>query len=264
MYGRPSMVFGGGPLTPAIKGIIIACVIVFLIQAMLGVQPQSLNCSGAGSQVEQSLRLEPLNHYFGLSSACFLKKLWFWQPVTYLFLHGGLFHILMNMLVLWMFGAELERRWGSRAFLQFYLVCGVGAGLSIVALDPLVSLLPAAARQGWLSSIPTVGASGAVYGIMAAQAILFPNKMLLLFLFFPMRMRAAVLLLAAIMLFSQLTTPGSGISHVAHLGGMLFAWIYLHRLWNIRKMWKDWRRRVRRKKYRVVADIHDDDRFDYH
>ena len=258
------MVFGGGPLTPAIKGIIIACVIVFLIQTMLGSQPQLLQCSETGPQGLQTIISDPLSPYFGLSSACFVKKLWIWQPVTYLFLHGGLFHVLINMLVLWMFGAELERRWGTRAFLQFYLVCGVGAGLSIVAADPLVSLLPSAARQGWLSSIPTVGASGAVYGIMAAQAILFPNKMLLLFLFFPMRMRAAVLLLAAIMLFSQLTTPGSGISHVAHLGGMLCAWIYLHRMWNIPKMWKDWRWRVRRKKYRVVADIHDDDHFDYH
>lgn len=247
-YGRPRLVIGGGPLTPAIKGIIIACVAVFLVQSLLA----------------RSLGGDPLIGLFGLSPLSFLTSFWFWQPVTYLFLHGGLFHMLFNMLMLWMFGTELERRWGTRAFLQFYFVCGVGAGLTSVAVDPLGHLLGSGTGQGWLSATPTVGASGAIFGVMAAQAILFPNKLLLLFLFIPMRMRPAVLMLAAIMLFTQLTTPGSGINHVAHLGGMLFAWLYLHRAWNVRKLWMDWRWRVRRRKYRVVADIHDDDRFNYH
>ena len=241
------MTFGGGPLTPAIKTIMIICVAVFLVQNI----------------VARSTGSYQLTEIFGLSPAAFLTSFWVWQPVTYLFLHGNLMHIVINMLVLWMFGTELERRWGTAAFVQFYFICGVGAGLTSVLLDVL--MLPfsdggslAALRTG------TIGASGAIFGLMAAQAILFPNRMLLLFFFFPMRMRPAVLLLAAMMLFTQLSAPGGSVNHVAHLGGMAFAWLYLNRVWNVRKLWLDWRWKARRRKYRVVADIQDDDRYDYH
>ena len=241
------MTFGGGPLTPAIKTIMIICVVVFLVQNILA----------------RSLGADPLVTFFGLSPARLLTSFWVWQPVTYLFLHGNLMHIVLNMLILWMFGSELERRWGSQAFLQFYFICGVGAGLTSVMVDTLVRLI-AGSSGGAFSTIPTIGASGAIYGLMAAQAILFPNKLLLLFFFLPMRMRPAILLLAGMMLFTQLSTPGSGINHVAHLGGMVFAWLYLNQAWNLKKLWDTWRWKQRRKKYRVVADIHDDDRYDYH
>ena len=240
------MVFGGGPLTPGIKALIVACVAVFLVQALVG--------------------RNILESIFGLAPSRFVLKLWLWQPLTYLFLHGtgNIFHLVINMLMLWMFGTELERRWGTQAFLQFYLVCGVGAGLLSVALDPIGNLFAQDAGQGLLSAVPTVGASGAIYGLLAAQAILFPNRLLLLFFFIPMRMRPAVLLLAGIMLFTALGTSGAGINHVAHLGGMLVAWLYLHRVWNLRKMWMEWRWRARRRKYKVVSDVRDDDRFNYH
>ncbi|MFQ5720420.1 MAG: rhomboid family intramembrane serine protease [Acidobacteriota bacterium] len=244
--GQRRILIGGGPLTPAIKGIIVTCVTVFLIQTIL----------------TATLGQDPLSTLFGLSSKTVLTSFWVWQPVTYLFLHGGLLHIVFNMLFLWMFGTELERRWGAQAFVQFYLFCGIGAGLTSILLDPVAHLF--GFGEAWVSARATVGASGAIYGVMAAQAILFPDKLLLLFLVIPMRMRQAVLLLAGIMLFTQLTTPGSGVNNVAHLGGMVFAWLYLRRVWNLRRLWADWRWRVRRKKYRVVADIRDDDRFHYH
>jgi membrane associated rhomboid family serine protease len=164
------------------------------------------------------------------------------------------------MLMLWMFGTELERRWGTQAFLQFYMFCGVGAGLCSVAVTGLGYLAGAEVNLG----IGTIGASGAVYGLLAAQAILFPNRMLLLFLFFPIRMRPAVLIMAAITLWSSLSAPGSTVNHVAHLGGMVLGWIYLHRAWNLLRVWQEWRWKARRRRYRVVSDSRDDDHYRFH
>jgi membrane associated rhomboid family serine protease len=238
-FGRPKISFGSGPLTPGIKSLIIACVVVYFFQALV-----------PGNWPERLL---------GLSPDGLIGHLYLWQPVTYLFLHSttSIFHLLFNMLMLWMFGGELERRWGTQAFLQYYFICGVGAGLFSVALDVLVGLF---AGEGLvLTTVPTIGASGAVYGLLAAQGILFPNRMLLVFLFFPMRMRSAVLLMAAVMLWVALSTEGSTVNHVAHLGGMGIGWVYLQRAWNPLRIWRDWQWKRRRKKYRVVADIDDDD-----
>ncbi len=240
--GQPRFVFGGGGLTPGIKGLIIDCVAMFLLQGLL-----------PGWNLEGKL---------GLSAEGLIGDLHLWQPVTYLFLHStsGILHLLFNMLMLWMFGTELERRWGTQAFLQYYLFCGVGAGLCSVAVTWLGGLLGASVNP----AIATIGASGAVYGLLAAQAILFPDRMILLFLFFPIRMRPAVLLMAAITLWSSLSAPGSTINHVAHLGGMGLGWVYLHRAWNLRRLWHEWRWKSRRKRYRVVSDIRDDDRYRFH
>ena len=247
-YGRPRITFGSGPLTPGIKGIIIACVGMFFLQALV-----------PGNWLEI---------YLGLSSQGLLGNYFLWQPLTYLFLHstGNLFHLLFNMLMLWMFGGELERRWGTQSFLQYYFLCGVGAGLASIALDVLPGLIMG---QGLtLGTIPTIGASGAVYGLLAAQAVLFPNRTLLVFLFFPMRMRVAVFLMAAITLWVAIGSANSGsgtpINHVAHLGGMVIGWAYLHRAWNPMRLWRDWRWQQKRKKYRVVSDISDDDQQRYH
>ncbi|MFQ5767339.1 MAG: rhomboid family intramembrane serine protease [Acidobacteriota bacterium] len=241
---RPRLSFGGGALTPGIKIIIITCVVVFLMQALV-----------PGQILEQ---------IFGLSPAAFLRHFWLWQPVTYLFLHSTvtLMHLLINMLMLWMFGTELERRWGTQAFLQFYLVCGIGAGLFTVAAAPLSYLV--GASPVLFSSTPTIGASGAIYGLMAAHAILFPDRIILLLFIFPMRMRPAVLLMAGLTFFNALSAPGSTISHVAHLGGMVVAWLYLRRAWNPFRMWKEWRWRSRRRKYRVITDLHDEDDARFH
>ncbi|MCZ6746005.1 MAG: rhomboid family intramembrane serine protease [Acidobacteria bacterium] len=248
-HGRPRISFGTGPLTPGIKGIIFTCAGVFVLQALV-----------PGNWLES---------YLGLSSRGLLGRYFLWQPVTYLFLHstGNLFHLVFNMLMLWMFGGELERRWGTQSFLQYYFLCGVGAGLISVAADVLAGLLRSG-EGAILSPIPTIGASGAVYGLLAAQAILFPNRILLVFLIFPMRMRVAVFLMAAITLWvaigSANSSAGTAINHVAHLGGMALGWVYLHKAWNPMRLWRDWRWQQKRKRYHVVSDIKDDDHDRYH
>jgi membrane associated rhomboid family serine protease len=105
--------FGPGPLTPAIKALVVANVVAFLL----------------------GLVAPAVTLWLGLRPADVVGSLAFWQPVTYMFLHGGIFHILFNMLALWMFGVELERMWGSRFFLKFYFVAGVGAALTTLLLS---------------------------------------------------------------------------------------------------------------------------------
>src|SRR4029077_18880889 len=107
----------------------------------------------------------------GLVPQFFLTRLWIWQPATYMFLHSGVFHILFNMLALWMFGTELERIWGTRYFLKFYFVTGIGAAL----LTVLFSMLPLdVSRDLYRSQI--IGASGAIYGLLLAYALYFPDR----------------------------------------------------------------------------------------
>jgi membrane associated rhomboid family serine protease len=131
-----------------------------------------------------------------------------------MFLHGGILHIGLNMLALWMFGTELEETWGSERFLRFYFVTGIGAAICSVA-------------TGWNSYIPIIGASGAIYGLLAAYGMLFPDRTLLLYFIVPIKAKWFVLILGLITFYSSLTSSGSGIAHIAHLGGMLFGWLYL-------------------------------------
>ncbi len=138
--------FGPGGLTPAVKALIIANVVAFL-------------AAQAVPEMTFRLGLQPVAVFGGA----------LWQPLTYMFLHGGVSHILFNMLSLWMFGVELERMWGTAFFTRFYLVCGVGAAATTL----LLSLLPGALGQGLYVSL-TVGASGAIYGILMAYALYLP------------------------------------------------------------------------------------------
>src|SRR5262249_4598961 len=153
--------FGPGPISSAIKAIIAANVAVFLITAFA---PASLN----------------LNQIFGLVPALVVRRLWVWQFGTYMFLHGGVFHLLFHMLALWMFGTELERMWGTRYFVKFYAVTGIGAGAATV----LVSLLPFTFATP-IYLIPTIGASGAIYGVLLAYALYFPDRPIYLYFVFP-------------------------------------------------------------------------------
>lgn len=137
-----------------------------------------------------------------------------WQPLTYMFMHASVDHIFFNMFALWMFGCILENYWGMRRFLIYYLVCGVGAAL--------VNLL--VAPYG-----PTVGASGAVYGILLAFGMTFPNEQIYLYFLLPIKAKWFVLGYAAIELFEGVTQTHAGIAHFAHLGGMLFGLLLI--LW---------------------------------
>jgi len=145
-----------------------------------------------------------------------VTHLYVWQLVTYLFLHGGIGHILFNMLALWMFGTEFERLWGTNRFLKFYFFCGVGAGLCVII-------------GGYLfghADVPTIGSSGAIYGILLASAVMWPDRQMLYSFLIPLKMKYFVMIIGAVAFYSALTANGL-VSNIAHLGGMLFGYIFL-------------------------------------
>jgi len=153
----------------------------------------------------------------GLRPTDVVTKLRFWQLGTYLFLHGGFGHIIWNMLPLWMFGADLEQTWGTKRFLQFYFFCGVGAGICVVITNYL-----AHSPETW-----TIGASGAIFGILLAYAMLYPNRTILFGFLIPIQVKWFVLIIGVITLMSAVGGSTSSVSHFAHLGGLLFAYIYM-------------------------------------
>jgi len=156
----------------------------------------------------------------------------------------------VNMLTLWMFGCDLERVWGARRFLSYYFLTGIGAGVCVI----LVNVIP----QLWgHTAVPavTVGASGAIYGILMANALLFPDRAVWLILP-PVRlpMRIFVLMWGALAFFGSLEGAESGISHIAHLGGLLVGYLYLRRgsfFFRARNQWTDWKQRRLRRKFEV-------------
>ena len=149
---------------------------------------------------------------------------WIWQPVTYMFLHDvhNLTHILFNMLGLWMFGVELERQWGTRFFVKYYAITGIGAGLTTI----LVSLLPFHATSAIYYS-NTIGASGALYGLLLAFALYYPNRPILMFLLFPVPAKYFVMILGAIAFLTSISGSGA-VAATTHLGGLLVGYIYLN------------------------------------
>jgi membrane associated rhomboid family serine protease len=165
------------------------------------------------------LRADEVFFYLGLMPRAVLHVYGVYQLVTYMFLHsvGSFGHILFNMLALWMFGADLERTWGTRRFLRYYFICGIGAGVCVVAANALFGTL-----DTW-----TIGASGAIYGLLLAFGMLFPDTMVLMSFLFPIKAKYFVMIIGAIAFLSSLAAPGGSVSHVAHLGGMLVGYIYL-------------------------------------
>ena len=142
-----------------------------------------------------------------------------WRFVTYMFLHGGFWHIALNMFVLWMFGPRIEEVWGRRTFLIYYFVCGIGGALTY----GLFSLF------GLQAHTPMVGASGAIFGILLAFGVTYPNALIMIFFVIPMRAKYAVLVFGLIELMS-VPRSDSQTAHLAHLGGMLFGYLFL--LWS--------------------------------
>ena len=169
-----------------------------------------------------------------------------YQFLTYMFLHGGFTHILFNMFALWMFGSVIERVWGPKKFLFYYIVCGVGAGIMqemVQYVNYVVQLGLAAyeyvnmggaqiSMDSYINMWTTIGASGAVYGILLAFGMIFPNERLFIIPFpFPIKAKWLIVGYIAIELFSALSGPGDGVAHMAHLGGMLFGFLMI-RYWN--------------------------------
>ncbi|MBO7454873.1 MAG: rhomboid family intramembrane serine protease [Paludibacteraceae bacterium] len=165
-----------------------------------------------------------------------------WQPLTYMFMHADFSHLFCNMFAVLMFGPSLEREWGERKFLLYYIVCGLGAAL----VQELV----------WMAFMPTlptvtIGASGAVFGILFAFGWLFPDVPLYIFFIpIPIRARIFVIVYAVIELFVGLgnvvgVTPGDNVAHFAHLGGMLFGWLLIL-CWQKGIFNGEWRERIHR------------------
>ena len=155
-----------------------------------------------------------------------------WQPVTHMFMHGGFWHIFLNMWCLLMFGSALERSIGSRTFVLFYFVAGLGA----VAVHTLVQYL-----QGPILNVPTLGASGAIYGIQIGYAMLYPNDIWTL-VFPPVSLKAKwfVLIFIAIELFTGITGTADGVAHFAHLGGALFGFLLMLYWKKTGKIYRNW------------------------
>jgi membrane associated rhomboid family serine protease len=196
----------------------------------------------------------------GLRPADVFGTLALWQPVTYMFLHGGIFHILFNMLALWMFGVELERMWGSRFFIKYYFVAGVGAAVTTLAC----SFLPFAFANQLYYSL-TIGASGAVYGILLAYARYFPHRPILLYFVFPIPAKYFVMIIGAISLLSAMSGPGGGIAHATHLGGLVAGYLYLrsgartHLIAEIKYRYLKWRINRMRRRFDVYSGGRADD-----
>jgi len=193
-------------------------------------------------------------YIFALSPIAVLRHFAIWQLFTYMFLHDpfGFGHILFNMLMLWMFGMDLERDWGTRKFLKYYFLCGVGAGICDVVVNALVGTL----------NTRTIGASGAIYGLLLAFGMLYPDRIVLMSFLFPIKAKYFVMIMGAIAFLSSLGSAGSGVSNVAHLGGMLFGFAYLRMRFvrletgNLIEKYQNWKMQRAKKKFQVYMRKH--------
>ena len=223
--------FGPGPLTRAVRTLVYANVAMFVVTTIFPVATL----------------------YFGMSPAAVLEELRVWQPVTYMFLHGGIFHILFNMLALWMFGVELERMWGSEYFMKYYFASGIGAALTTIIL----SFTPFAFADTLYISL-TIGASGAVYGILLAYAMYFPDRPIYMYFFFPIPAKYFVMIIGAISLYSAMGSGGGGVAHSTHLGGILAGYLFLkrgriHPIAELKYRFMRWKIARNRKRFDIYA-----------
>ena len=199
--------------TEAIKILIGANIIIFLLKII--------------SQNPATPFFNPIVDLFGLSSSTVWPRIW--QPFTYLFIHKDFLHVFFNMFILWMFGSELESIWGRKAFLRYYFTTGVSAGFVWLMLN--------------LSNAnhTLAGASGAVYGILLAFGMMFPNRTVYLYFLFPIKVKYLVMFLVATEFILSMSTT-SDISHITHLSAVVIGFVYLRYFWR----WKDIRFSIRK------------------
>ncbi|HXL22367.1 MAG TPA: rhomboid family intramembrane serine protease [Candidatus Dormibacteraeota bacterium] len=236
-------------ITPAVQWLVVANVAVFMLEILLRV------FSGVSAYNRFVL-------LFGLVPSAAIQGLRVWQPFTYLFLHdaSNIFHILTNMFVLWMFGRELEIVWGRNRFLRYYFLTGVGAGL----INLFVKAIPVLwGRPLSDMDVPTIGASGAIFGVLLACAILFPDRQVIMFpIPVKMRMRTFVIIMTVLEFLGTFGVGGDNISHLCHFGGMLVGYVYLRRgsfLYSVRNTVSDWQLRRNRKRFDVYINKHKGD-----
>lgn len=238
MFGRGyggGISFGPSYTPPIVKQLLITNLAVFVAQVLLG-------------------RELPFDRVFAVVPRLTWGSFWIWQPFTYMWLHGGLLHLVMNCFMLWMFGSPLAMAWGAKRFLRFYLLCGVGAGFIIASYPYLVVQLGLASPAS-LGSL-TIGASGAIYGVLLAYSLTWPDRKLM---FFPLPVAIRAIWLIPITFFLTVYTDQRGVvSHIGHFGGVLVGWLLLRRggtatglpTWTQLK-WR-WQRLRMRRKLRAV------------
>lgn len=238
---RPRSFGGFSFFPPVIKWLLIVnagmLVLLYLLEPfVLG----GIRIGGLNGILSFYLALEPLGENF-----------WPWQLFTYMFLHGGLAHLFFNMLALWMFGMELENVWGSRKFLVYYLLCGLAGGLSNLLIGPLIGQVG-----------PTVGASGAIFGVLLAFGMMFPDRPVYLYFLLPVRAKYLVAIWIGLELFYGVTGTSDGVAHFAHLGGAAAGFLYM--LWDLnmipgKTMWRQFRGELQNPFAKVSQHKREDD-----
>src|SRR4051812_47225063 len=230
-FGRRSFIDNYFP--PGLKWLIISNVAVFILYFV------------GGGWVQRHLTV-----LFALYPEGAIRSLFVWQLFTYMFLHGGVTHLLFNMLTLWFFGTQLERDWGTRRFLKYYFLCGMAAGVCVLVANLLTR------------DVPTIGASGAIFGVLVAFAVLYPNQTVLMNFLFPIKAKYMVMIYAAIELLLTMRPGQSGVSTVAHLGGMAFGYVYLKgrlpriKLPDVQGAYRQWKLQRAKKKFQVYMRKH--------
>lgn len=237
------------PFTYWVKRIIIACVVVYFLQVLLG---------AVAPGVETAVIT------YGALIPAFVMHGAIWQLASYSFLHGSVSHVLINMLMLWMFGAQEEMDWGPRKFLEYYLFCVVGAALVTIAVaySPIPGVHP---------DTPTIGASGGVYGILVAFGMLYGDREIFMFpLPFMMKAKYMVMIMVGLVVLATFQPSQGGVANFAHLGGLLFGFLYIKFMpqrglsfaasegyFNLRNSYYRWKRRRAAKKFEVYMRKHD-------
>lgn len=237
------------PFTYWVKRIIIACGVIYFIQLLLQV------FTSGGDRVFT---------FFGSLVPALVLHGYIWQLVTYSFLHAGVWHVLINMLMLWMFGAQLEQDWGPGKFLEFYLFCVVGAALTTIAVaySPIPGVNP---------GTETIGASGGVFGVLIAFGMLYGNQEIFMFpLPFMMKAKYMVGIMIILVIIATIDPRQGGIANFAHLGGLLFGFLYIkfmprrgvisgssERYFSLRNSYYRWKRRRAARKFEVYMRKHD-------
>ncbi len=214
--GAPAI--GPRALTPCIKWLLLANGVMFLLQNA----PQFI----AGFP-DLTLLLGLTPHHFFSEFPKFI-----YQPFTYMFLHAGFWHIAFNMLALWMFGTEIEQTWGTKSFARFYIICGIAGAVGTLAVFSD-------------QAIPTIGASGAIWGVMVAYWLMFPDRYLYLYFLLPVKVRWAIPGLLILSIF----TSGEHVAHMAHIGGAIAGFVALKVDWK----WNYLSRKVKDLRYRRAS-----------
>ena len=248
MYRGRTLSLSFPPFTYWIKRIIIVCGVIYFLQVVLGaVFPGALGLL----YVVGALIPERVLHGF------------IWQLITYSFLHAGVMHVLINMLMLWMFGAQEELDWGSKKFLEFYLFCVAGAAVTTIAVaySPIHGVSPLT---------PTIGASGGVYGVLMAFGMLYGDREIFMFpLPFMMKAKYMVAIMIFLVIIATFQPSQGGIANFAHLGGLLFGFVYVkfmprkgltygasERYFSLRNAYYRWKRRRAARKFEVYMRQH--------